>query len=381
MPVPAKPRLLIIAFTDPKRDPRVYRQLGVLVDRWDIVLCTCGSLDMPGVRCIELVGGNEPFAPLIGHFITAFRAYERAYWHRSLVRQALGLLKSLDPDVILANDIETLPLALKVARSRTRVVLDAHEYEPRHWDDQWLFDTVYRPYWDYICRTYLPHVDGMVSVSPRLAEEYSRNYNVNCGVIMNTPDYQVLSPSETHESEVRVIHHGGINPSRKIENMMHVVGALGPRFSLDLMLINNHKRYMKYLRREASKYNNIRFVDPVPMPDIARTINKYDMGIFMLHPGAFNYRYSLPNKLFEYIQARLAIAIWPSPEMSKIVTGDGLGVVSSEYTNSSMSSCLGQVTAADIRQFKTNSDRAARKYSSEVESVRYRDLVESGSTD
>lgn len=138
---------------------------------------------------------------------------------------------------------------------------------------------------------------------------------------------------------------------------------------------------MKYLRREGSKYNNIRFVDPVPMPDIARTINKYDMGIFMLHPGAFNYRYSLPNKLFEYIQARLAIAIWPSPEMSKIVTSEGLGVVSSEYTNSSMSSSLGEVTAADIRKFKTNSDRVARKYSSEVESVRYRDLVESGSAD
>ena len=376
-----KPTLLIIAFTDPKRDPRVYRQLGVLCDRWDIVLCACGSLDMPGVRCVELADDGNRLSPLIRHFITASRAYERAYWSRSLVGQALRKLEALNFDVVLANDIETLPLALRVAKYKARVVVDAHEYEPRHWDDQWLFDTVYRPYWDYICRTYLPRVDGMVTVSPRLADEYSRNYNVSCGVIMNTPDYQILSPSETHENKVRIIHHGGINPSRKIENMMHVVGALDPRFTLDLMLINNHKRYMKYLRREGSKYNNIRFVDPVPMPDIARTINKYDMGIFMLHPGAFNYRYSLPNKLFEYIQARLAIAIWPSPEMSKIVTSEGLGVVSSEYTNTSMSSCLGEVTAADIRQFKTNSDRVARRYSSEVESVRYRDLVESGSAD
>jgi hypothetical protein len=27
---------------------------------------------------------------------------------------------------------------------------------------------------------------------------------------------------------------------------------------------------------------------------------------------------ALPNKFFEFIQARLAVAIWPSPEMSKI---------------------------------------------------------------
>jgi hypothetical protein len=377
--MPDKPALLIITFTDPKRDPRVYRQLGVLRDRWDIVLCACGAVDMPGVRCVKLARDSALFSPLIRHLVTGFRAYERAYWSQSLVGQALQNLDALNFDVILANDIETLPLALRMAMPHTRVVVDAHEYEPRHWDDQWLFDTVYGPYWDYVCRTYLPNVDGMVTVSPRLADEYSRNYSVNCGVIMNTPEYKELSPSETHDNKVRIIHHGGINPSRKIENMIHVVGELGPGFSLDLMLINNHKRYMRYLTKQGAKYSNIRFVEPVPMPDIAEAINKYDIGIFMLYPGAFNYRYSLPNKLFEYIQARLAVAIWPSPEMGKIVLGGGLGVVSSEYTNSSMTECLRQVTAQDIRRFKTNSDNVAYKYSAEVESVRYRDLVEPGS--
>jgi Glycosyltransferase Family 4 len=379
--MPDRSTLLIITFTDPERDPRVYRQLRVLSKCWDIVLCACGSLDMPGVRCIELENENNRFSPLVRHCVTASRAYERAYWSGPLVVQALRKLDVINFDVVLANDVETLPLALRVANFKTRVVLDAHEYEPRHWDDQWLFDFVYRPYWDYICRTYLPHVDGMVTVSPRLADEYSRNYNVECGVIMNTPDYQELFPSETHEDSIRVVHHGGINPSRKIENMMAVVGALGPRFTLDLMLVNNHKRYMKYLRKEGAKYSNIHFVEPVPMPDIAGTINKYDMGIFMLHPGAFNYRYSLPNKLFEYIQARLAIAIWPSPEMSRIVKSEDLGVVSSEYTNSSMASSLEQVTSEEIRQFKINSNNVARKYSAEIESVRYRDLVGTGTAD
>jgi hypothetical protein len=65
--------------------------------------------------------------------------------------------------------------------------------------------------------------------------------------------------------------------------------------------------------------------------------------------------------------------------MGKIVLGEGLGVVSSEYTNSSMTECLRQITAQDIRRFKTNSDNVAYKYSAEVESVRYRDLVEPGS--
>lgn len=373
--MPDKSKLLIISFTEPKRDPRVYRQLKVLSDHWNIVLCSCGRLDMPGVRCIVLKEDRSLFGQLTGKVVTASRAYEKAYWRRTLVVQALRELEPLNFDVIMANDMETVPLALRVARSHARVVVDAHEYEPRHWDDQWLFDAVYRPYWDYICRTYLPHVDAMVSVSPRLAEEYNLNYGIECGVIMNTPVYQELCPSETKENEVRIIHHGGINPSRRIENMIHTVGSLGSRFTLDLMLINNNKRYMKYLKNEGGRYCNIRFVDPVPMPEIAAAINGYDLGLFMLHPGSFNYRYSLPNKLFEYIQARLAIAIWPSPEMKKVVDKENIGIVSEEYSISSMKIDLEQVTPEDIRNYKINSGRVALKYSAESESVHYRELV------
>jgi hypothetical protein len=375
MTSPDRSAVLIIAFTDPKRDPRVYRQIKVLKEEWDIVLCSCGNVDIPGVTCIELTGATTLFSQLVSNIVIASRAFERAYWNNGLVDQALNRLVHLDFDVILANDIETVPLALRVAGNSTRVVVDAHEYEPRHWDDQWFFDTVYGPYWDYICRTYLPHVEAMVSVSPHLADEYSRNYGVDCGVIMNTPDYEELGPSETRDNIVRIIHHGGINPSRRIENMIRVVGELGPGFTLDLMLINNHKRYMKRLKKEAGRYSNVEIVAPVAMQDIAVSINKYDMGIFMLHPGAFNYRYSLPNKLFEFIQARLAIAVWPSPEMSRIVRSEDLGLVSEEFTNESMVRSLQNITANDIRKYKRHSDKVAGKYSAKVESVRYRELV------
>ena len=55
------------------------------------------------------------------------------------------------------------------------------------------------------------------------------------------------------------------------------------------------------------------------MHEIVDTIAEYDIGLFILSPINFNYYHALPNKLFEFIQARLAIAVSPSPEMARIV--------------------------------------------------------------
>ena len=70
------------------------------------------------------------------------------------------------------------------------------------------------------------------------------------------------------------------------------------------------------------------------------TINKYDMGVFLLPPINFNYENTLPNKLFDFIQARLGIAIGPTPEMAEIVNHYKIGLVSEHFTAASLASRL-----------------------------------------
>lgn len=371
-------RVLVISFTDPNRDPRVSRQVSTLAGRCELVVCARGPVDDDRVTSVTLDTMPGYVDRTTGMLATSARRFERAYWSGIWVREALEKLAAYRFDVVLANDIETVPLALRLSGGQSRVMVDAHEYEPRHWDDQWLFNTVYRPYWEYICSTYLPQVDGMVSVCQRIAKEYRDRYAVVCGVILNTPGYQDLSPQEPESDGVRIIHHGGINPSRRIENMIEIVGALGSRYRLDLMLVNNHRRYMRRLRKTAQPYGNVRFVDPVPMPDIATTINRYDIGLFMLDPSGFNYRYALPNKIFEYIQARLAVAVWPSPEMARIVEDTGVGIVSDDFTRESMLAALQRLDCQQIMEYKQNADRAARTYCSDVENKKYEQLVLEG---
>ena len=80
------------------------------------------------------------------------------------------------------------------------------------------------------------------------------------------------------------------------------------------------------------------------MHRIVDTIAQYDIGLFLLSPANFNYYHALPNKLFEFVQARLAVAIGPSPEMARIVNDHDLGIVAPDFEPTTMAAHLNALT-------------------------------------
>jgi hypothetical protein len=99
--------------------------------------------------------------------------------------------------------------------------------------------------------------------------------------------------------------------------------------------------------------------------DIPYAINKYDIGLFFLEPVNFNYKHALPNKLFEFVQARLAIAIGPSPEMASIVNKYDLGLVTKSFDPKEMARSLNELTKEKIQYYKNQSHRFARELSAD----------------
>jgi hypothetical protein len=162
-----------------------------------------------------------------------------------------------------------------------------------------------------------------------------------------------------------MIHHGGLNPSRNAEKMIELMDHLDQRFQLEFMFVNTNSNYLKRLKYLARRNPRIRFRDPVDMHAIVRTINHYDIGLYLLSPAGFNNRMALPNKFFEFIQARLALAIWPSPEMTKVINKYNCGVVSEEYSVESMAEALSNLAVEDIVKLKTNSHKASKELCAE----------------
>jgi hypothetical protein len=108
---------------------------------------------------------------------------------------------------------------------------------------------------------------------------------------------------------------------------------------------------------------------------VVTTIQPYDIGVFLLPPVNFNYENTLPNKLFDFIQARLGVAIGPTPEMASIVNQYSIGVVSEEFTPASLAKKLNALTAEQVAAFKTNAGVAAKELNAERNEAIFNELV------
>jgi hypothetical protein len=162
-----------------------------------------------------------------------------------------------------------------------------------------------------------------------------------------------------------LIHHGGAVPSRKIEVMIKMMSYLDNSFTLDLMLLPTLPTYFKRLKYMARNKGSIRFLETTPTHEVINCINKYDIGVYILEGNSFNNKYALPNKFYEFIMARLMIAIGPSPEMAKIVKNYNCGIVAEDFKPETMARELNKLTKDKIDYYKHQSDKAAHELSSE----------------
>jgi hypothetical protein len=374
-------RILILAFSDLHHDARIRRQIEFLKTNHTITLV---CFDAPVDTAEEIIrikrirpGLWQKLTASIFLLVHAFEwAYEILYGYPAL-RHSLA---SRSFNLIIANDIECLRLAVKL-KKKEKILFDAHEYAPRHFEDKWVWRVFFQKFNEYLCRVYIREADAMTTVSAGLAMEYQRNFNVNPVIITNAAHFADLKPGLTKPGAIRLIHQGAANPSRQLELMIDLLHLLDERFTLDLMLLTpaiaNQKTraYVDKLKARAADNPRVKIIDAVASDKVIETIQTYDVGIFLLPPVNFNYANTLPNKFFEFVQARLAVAIGPTPEMAELVKKYDLGVVSEDFSPTSLAQKLNELTVSDVQRFKEHSDKAAKKLSAEINGETLRALA------
>lgn len=367
--------ILIISFSDLKRDPRVYRQIEALRTHHTVIAAGAGDPGLPNVRFIgcQLQRRSIQEKTLAALMLFA-RCYDFYYWNLLHVADLDNKLKELHCDLTVANDIEALPLALKVAQG-SPVILDAHEYSPLEFEDQWSWRWVFASYIYDMCRRFITKATRVTTVCEGIANRYEREFGIRTEVITNTPYFHDLPMRPTDGSAIRLIHHGAAIASRRIELMIELMEFLDERFSLDLILMPGKLDYIERMRRQARGKPKIRFLEPVPMDQLVTLSAQYDIGLFLLPPTNFNYEMALPNKFFEFLQARLAVAIGPSPEMARIVREFRCGVVADDFEPASLARVLNRLTSVDIDRMKTGSERAAQVHTAERNAEKLREVV------
>jgi glycosyltransferase involved in cell wall biosynthesis len=373
-------KILIISFSDLTNDARVSRQVDFIKNNYQITVAAYDGKEVNGYELIKIAKTKFTLLnKLITSLFLILRMHGRAY---SLLYQYKPLLEKLKQpfDLIIANDVESLPMAFAIKNS-AKILFDAHEYAPRHFEDKVMWRIFFQPFNAYVCKKYIPLVDAMTTVGKGIAAEYKRNFKCNPSILNNATWYNSIEPSLTYPRKIRMIHHGGATVSRNLENMIEMMAYFDDRFTLDLMLVvpeiasSKTKSYINHLKDIAKNDPRIKFIPPVKSNEVVNFVNRYDLGIILIPPVNFNYANGLPNKLFEFIQAKLAVATGPIPEVAQIVNEFNLGVVSEDFTAKKLAQKLSTLTDEELINFKRNSAKAATQLSAEKNSILLNEIL------
>ncbi len=357
-----RPRLLVMSFSPLRSDARVLRQVQLFRERYAVTTLGYGEAPEGVVEHLRLpddvVSWHKDRRLLLA------RRFETAYRSAPVVVAAARLLagRARTFDVVLADDIDTVPLALDL-EAPAGVHADLHEYHPRQNEENRRWRLFVAPYYRWLVRTYGTRADSVTTVGEGIAREYRMRFGIRAGVVVNAPHFVDLEPTPV-AAPLRLVHSGNAQRHR-LDVILEAMDLVTAPMTLDLYLMSNDPGYLEELRVRYAASDRVRIHPPVAPHELPATLNAHDVGVYVLPPVSFNHLWALPNKVFDFVQGRLALVVGPSPEMAALVRRHGLGVVTDDFTPQALARALDSLDPESVRGWKAASHRAARELSAE----------------
>lgn len=235
-------------------------------------------------------------------------------------------------DVLLANDLDTLlPNYLISKLQIKKLVYDSHELFSE------IPELVNKPFtkkvWRSLERLVLPNLKNTYTVSNSIADYYDKKYQTKFKVIRNLPlMIRTISKgnfSFDHKGEKIILYQGAINIGRGLELIINTM----PFISNCILVIIGNGDIIKNLKSYVKNINlvkKVRFLESLTPNELQKITPLANIGISIEEDLGLNYRFSLPNKIFDYINAEVPILVSNLPEMRKIIDTHKVGEIVKE---------------------------------------------------
>jgi Glycosyltransferase Family 4 len=367
----AAKRVLCVSFSDINRDSRVLRQLEVLAELGEVTTVAYGERP-PGATEHLRVDESLPSLPqtLAGVARLALRRYDAVELAAPAIREVLRLVGDRRFDLVVANEARAMAVAHRVAAGAP-VMADLHEWAPEERAHVRSWRLLVKPFMTYQCAKYLPKMSAVTVVNDAIGAMYAERFGVRPQTVRNAGPFRELAPGEVADGRIRLVHSGGAVPGRNIEAMIEGVRMLDERFSLDMYLVpaRDGGKYLDSLRALIGDEKRIVLHPPVRPAELVDTLNGYDVGIFTLPPLTPNHRLMLPNKIFDYVQARLGVVFNSASETNRLILEHELGAIARDASAQALHDVLAPLTEEQVREFKRNADKAAKVLNSAEDSA------------
>lgn len=378
-------KVCLLSFSHIPTDGRIRRHGDTLIEQGHTV--TGVGLEGPSVglpagwttHSIAMTPWHAPEKALQAARLVSARASVRLapwiYWQSRRHQALYAAAASVDADLFVGNDWNTLPIAARLAAEKNAAyAYDTHEYAVEERADRRRWRLVWPPFLRALEARYIRGASWVSTVSDGIADLLHQDYLLarRPTVVRNVPWY-VEMPHRPVGERITVLFHGGLQRDRGLEQLIDSVAQWQPDRRL-VIRGSGEEAYEVALRSRALKAgvaDRVTFEAPVPRGDVVRAANATaDIGIHPMPTITRQLRFALPNKFFEYTMAGLAVCVVAGSEMSTLVARYSSGTVIEESTPVGIAEAVNAFSQQDIDDCKKHSLAAARELSWECERER-----------
>jgi len=351
-----KKKAIISVINDLVTDQRVDKTAGVLLDLGFEVL---------------MVGRRKADSPAMPE-----RLYEtlrmRLLWEKGPLFYAeynirlLLLLLSRPADLLISNDLDTLlPNYLIHKLKRIPIVYDSHEYFTA------TPELVDRPkiqrIWKWIEKTIVPRLKNCITVNASIANLFENEYHVPFRIVRNIPQRRIETEIPSRESlglpadkKIVLMQGSGINVQRGAEEAVEAMQYLD---NVLLLIVGGGDvlPVLKTMVNELSLQQKVKFVPRQSPAILSGYTANADIGLTIDKDTNINYRFSLPNKLFDYIYAGVPVLATPLVELKNIIEQYRIGSFIDNHEPQHIAATIDSMLKNEtlLAQYRTNTRKAA----------------------
>ena len=366
-----KKKAIISVTNDLYTDQRVHKVASFLESNgYDVVLVG------------RLLSGSKPLTRTYSTHRMKLSFHKGALFYANYNLRLFFFLLFRKADLLLSNDLDTLLanfLASKFKRN-CKLVYDSHEYYTE------VPELVARPrikaVWEAIESFIFPKLKHVYTVNKSIADKYSSKYKKNIHIIRNISPLwrpnKILSKAalEIDPSKKMIILQGaGINVDRGAEEAV-----------LAMRYVNNAVLYfigsgdiiedLKTLVKEHKLEHKVIFKGRRPYDEMMNYTYYADLGLTLDKDTNLNYKFSLPNKVFDYIHTTTPILASKVIEVKNIVNkykvGDTIDSHDPKHIADKINSIL--FNEEKLEQLKTNCKSTAKVLNWEIESLKLKKI-------
>ncbi len=356
-------KLVIVVFTESCFDTRVIKHINSLKNVFFITLVSNDKI----YKKNSFHEKNIHFIPInysgkkANKNILDFLKYN-FYMRYKLFR----ILKNIKYDYILANDLETLiPVYFSNIHKQLSIIYDSHEiWTERNGCKKTILHKCINFYEANTEKMIVHKIRKTITVSSDIGKYLQKKwkYSKDILILRNIPDNNYSKHFEVTRKLLNIpkdiklfVYAGAINESRNIPNLIEAFKEIADK-RIGLLLIGQSDIELKDFLNDSSR---IYYINQVPENHLHYYLKIADIGIHPLNTNnSLNYKYALPNKIFQFMQAGLALCLFENNAIKEIIDNNKNGVYASMNTLNDIKNNITKILSFDIDDMKKQSIKA-----------------------